>query len=29
MAGFRSDLGQVKTKIFLIWGLDIISENQK
>jgi hypothetical protein len=27
--GFRSDLGQVKTKIFLILGLDIISENQK
>jgi hypothetical protein len=29
MAGFRSDLGQVKTEIFLILGLDTISENQK
>jgi hypothetical protein len=27
--GFRSDLGQVKTKIFLISGLDTISDNQK
>jgi hypothetical protein len=27
--GFRSDLGQVKTEIFLQKGLDTISENQK
>ena len=27
--GFRSDLGQLKTEIFLILGLDIISDNQK
>jgi hypothetical protein len=27
--GYASDLGQVKTEIFLILGLDTISENQK
>src|SRR3954469_622412 len=27
--GYASDLGQLKTKIFLISGLDSISENQK
>jgi len=27
--GYASDLGQVKTNIFLISGLDTISENQK
>jgi len=27
--GYASDLGQAKTEIFLISGLDTISENQK
>jgi hypothetical protein len=27
--GYIADLGQAKTKIFLISGLDTISENQK
>jgi hypothetical protein len=27
--GYIADLGQAKTEIFLILGLDMISENQK